>query len=236
VNLPKNPPKGKYAWTATVGEKGQIVIPKQAREIFDIKPGDTLIILGDIGDVECAKQLRGYKVLITGNHDSGLNNYREAFNELYDGPLFICDKLVLSHEPINLDFAFNIHGHIHNHDYENDDHHMNVAADFINYTPVNLNTFFKRGGLSKITSIHRTTINNATIRKKSKIARQQIDESEYENDEVIGLWGRCNIIHDSDDGRYIPSTNGYLCSVCGYVAEEMSDECPKCKSKMGGLH
>lgn len=40
-------PKGKYAWTATVGEKGQIVIPKQAREIFDIKPGDTLLLLGD---------------------------------------------------------------------------------------------------------------------------------------------------------------------------------------------
>ncbi len=40
-------PKGKYAWSATVGEKGQIVLPKQAREIFDIRPGDTLIILGD---------------------------------------------------------------------------------------------------------------------------------------------------------------------------------------------
>ena len=42
-----NAPKGKYAWTATVGEKGQIVIPKQAREVFGIKPGDTLILLGD---------------------------------------------------------------------------------------------------------------------------------------------------------------------------------------------
>lgn len=40
-------PQGKYAWTVTVGEKGQIVIPKQAREVFDIKPGDNLIILGD---------------------------------------------------------------------------------------------------------------------------------------------------------------------------------------------
>ena len=40
-------PKGKYAWTATVGEKGQIVIPKQARELFGIRPGDTLILLGD---------------------------------------------------------------------------------------------------------------------------------------------------------------------------------------------
>lgn len=41
-------PDGKYAWTATVGEKGQIVIPKQAREVFGIEPGDTLVILGDI--------------------------------------------------------------------------------------------------------------------------------------------------------------------------------------------
>lgn len=40
-------PKGKYAWTATVGEKGQIVIPKQARDLFGIQPGDTLLILGD---------------------------------------------------------------------------------------------------------------------------------------------------------------------------------------------
>lgn len=40
-------PDGKYAWTATVGEKGQIVIPKQARDIFGIKPGDTLLLLGD---------------------------------------------------------------------------------------------------------------------------------------------------------------------------------------------
>lgn len=40
-------PKGKYAWTATVGEKGQIVIPKQARDIFQIQPGDTLLLLGD---------------------------------------------------------------------------------------------------------------------------------------------------------------------------------------------
>lgn len=40
-------PKGKHAWTVKVSEKGQIVIPKEAREIFDINPGDTLILLGD---------------------------------------------------------------------------------------------------------------------------------------------------------------------------------------------
>ncbi len=42
-----NHPEGKYAWTVTVGEKGQIVIPKKARDIFNIKPGDTLMILAD---------------------------------------------------------------------------------------------------------------------------------------------------------------------------------------------
>lgn len=41
-------PEGRYAWTVKVGEKGQIVIPKEAREVFDIKPGDTLILLGDV--------------------------------------------------------------------------------------------------------------------------------------------------------------------------------------------
>lgn len=33
--------------TAKVGERGQIVIPKEARELFGIKPGDTLLILGE---------------------------------------------------------------------------------------------------------------------------------------------------------------------------------------------
>ena len=33
--------------TARVGEKAQIVIPKEARQIFGVQPGDTLLILGD---------------------------------------------------------------------------------------------------------------------------------------------------------------------------------------------
>ena len=43
-----NAMEGKYAWTVTVGTKGQIVIPKEARELFGIKPGDNLILLGDL--------------------------------------------------------------------------------------------------------------------------------------------------------------------------------------------
>lgn len=42
------PPKGKHIFgVVTVGEKGQIVIPKKAREIFEIQAGDNLVILGD---------------------------------------------------------------------------------------------------------------------------------------------------------------------------------------------
>ena len=33
--------------TAKVGDRGQIVIPKEARELFGIRPGDTLLILGE---------------------------------------------------------------------------------------------------------------------------------------------------------------------------------------------
>ena len=41
------PADRKFASTVKVGEKGQIVIPKAAREMFDIKPGDTLLLLAD---------------------------------------------------------------------------------------------------------------------------------------------------------------------------------------------
>mgnify|MGYP004467211557 FL=1 len=39
--------KTKYMGISKVGEKGQIVIPKEVRDIFDIKPGDSLIVLAD---------------------------------------------------------------------------------------------------------------------------------------------------------------------------------------------
>ena len=40
-------PKGKFISTVTIGEKGQIVIPKAAREMFDLEPGDTIVLLAD---------------------------------------------------------------------------------------------------------------------------------------------------------------------------------------------
>lgn len=40
-------PEGKYAWMVKIGEKGQFVIPKEARELFGIKPGDSILVLAD---------------------------------------------------------------------------------------------------------------------------------------------------------------------------------------------
>ena len=37
--------KNKYIGVCKVGENGQIVIPKEARQMFDIKPGDSIVVL-----------------------------------------------------------------------------------------------------------------------------------------------------------------------------------------------
>ena len=41
-------PEGKFAWMVKIGEKGQFVIPKLARDTFDLQPGDEILVLGDI--------------------------------------------------------------------------------------------------------------------------------------------------------------------------------------------
>lgn len=51
---------------------------------------DTLIILGDVGDISYVRQLRAkYKILVMGNHDAGASNYqRQIFREKFDKGLF----------------------------------------------------------------------------------------------------------------------------------------------------
>ena len=40
-------PQGKYEWMIKIGEKGQFVIPKEARDLFDFQPGQTILVLAD---------------------------------------------------------------------------------------------------------------------------------------------------------------------------------------------
>ena len=38
---------GKHAWMVKIGERGQFVIPKEARDLFNFQPGDEILVLGD---------------------------------------------------------------------------------------------------------------------------------------------------------------------------------------------
>lgn len=182
---------------------------------------DTLICLGDVGDLSYVKQFRAkYKILIMGNHDCGRTNYERKtetkifnkdffqkdealaeitkiypgcrytisegcqfhssfeyweivadnmlFDEVYEGPLMIGEKLILSHEPVDVPWAFNIHGHIHDPKHKNDKCHFNVCSDAIDYVPINMNQWMKQGYLSHVESIHRDCINKATIKAKKR--------------------------------------------------------------------
>lgn len=182
---------------------------------------DTLICLGDIGNVEYVKLLRAKrKILICGNHDAGRTNYERQkwtkifdkdkyqrdeallemqrlypycrytisegcqfhspfeyweviadnmlFDEVYEGPLMIGENLILSHEPVDVSWAFNIHGHIHDPKHKNDKCHFNVCSDVIGYMPINMNQWMKQGYLAHIESIHRQTINIADARAKKR--------------------------------------------------------------------
>ncbi len=52
--------EGKYAWMVKIGEKGQFVIPKEARDLFDFRPGDEILVLGDEkrGIAICPKEMQ----------------------------------------------------------------------------------------------------------------------------------------------------------------------------------
>ena len=54
-------PEGKYAWIVKIGEKGQFVIPKEARDLFDLQPGSSILVLGDAqkGLAILPKQMQG---------------------------------------------------------------------------------------------------------------------------------------------------------------------------------
>lgn len=146
---------------------------EQFKYIYDIvSKNDTLIHLGDVGKPEWVTGLKAYKVLIMGNHDQSIEKMKEVFDEVYSGPLWISQKLVLSHEPICLEagiirepIAFNIHGHNHSGESYNDDYHLNIAQNIYGFYPLNLKNFIKNGILKSIKSIHRTTIDNAILKR-----------------------------------------------------------------------
>lgn len=126
---------------------------------------DTIIFLGDIGHVEYIKKIRGYKVLVMGNHEKGATNYREYFEEVYEGVLTISNKILLSHEPVHFEYAINIHGHTHSSEKRSASG-LNMSAEAINYTPERLSKIIESGIFKNVPDIHRTTIEIAKEKKE----------------------------------------------------------------------
>lgn len=134
---------------------------------------DTIIFLGDIGDTECIKRIRGYKVLVMGNHDKGKTNYKrdDLFKEVYPGFLTISKNIILSHEPIanELPYALNIYGHDHGQLYKViNNNGINLCAELIDYTPVSLKSIMESGILKNIPDIHRQAIDRQKERAFSQ--------------------------------------------------------------------
>lgn len=145
------------------------ITPQEHMKIIkqSVQKGDTLIHLGDVGNPAYLDELKCYKVLITGNHDI-LTKVAEHFDEVYTGPLFIADRLVLSHEPLEglEDFAMNVHGHDHASTWRRN--HVNLASNVYNYRVFPLGPMIKGGLLSKIENYHRKTIDQATLKKEKR--------------------------------------------------------------------
>jgi len=147
--------------------------PEEQIEIINkiVTRNDYLVLLGDIGnekrlaDIKCK-----HIILLTGNHDKGCAIYEPYCEEVYDGPLFIADRILLSHEPINglENMCVNIHGHCHAspNGMFGDYGHVNVCADVCGYTPYSLkDMIIKDKILVNAINYHRFTIDKATENK-----------------------------------------------------------------------
>ena len=166
---------------------------------------DAIIFLGDICDIEFIRKVRGYKILLLGNHDKGASNYKRLqykmkldevhtvqwyddnknnifkikneyffdnrlFDEVYEGPLMLNDRLIISHEDIYPlpSYMMNFHGHRHDKPHDVDSQHKNFCAEAIDYCPVSLLKLLKEGALKDIESIHRHAVDRAVERKSHK--------------------------------------------------------------------
>lgn len=120
-----------------------------------------------------------------------LRKDNRLFDEIYDGPLFINQKILLSHESIKLPFVINIHGHHHTQPFitcksdieyefgllkasdlwckEFTGHNfcINCAADVIRFKPIRLDKLLEYVPQKSVKSIHEFCIDEATERKKN---------------------------------------------------------------------
>ena len=95
------------------------------------------------------------------------------FDEVYEGPVMIGEKIILSHEPLALDWAFNIHGHNHSLNAKNEKNCFNVCPDATgHFEPIPLKKILEGGYMSDVKTVHRDTIDKATKRARKRGKRK----------------------------------------------------------------
>jgi len=118
-------------WNSTVRERDEV-----------IHLGD--FALSNLRDIKYIRnRLNGRIYLILGNHDKSRRSMEEAGFIIIKQPHKI-RNLVLTHQPLPEVYNgyVNIHGHIHEKFYSGN--HINVCVEHTNYTPVSLDSLFRR--------------------------------------------------------------------------------------------
>ena len=136
----------------TIEEHDEYIIEKWNSTV---KENDKVYHLGDVifkyskyTLKELTSKLKGYKILIRGNHDKRSNDYylNNGFNEVYNHPIYLRENIILSHQPVlevyNNPYIFNIHGHLHGATLSLDIF-ICVAMDQIGYIPQRIDELIK---------------------------------------------------------------------------------------------
>lgn len=105
-----------------------------------VKTGDELYFLGDFAlgkpnpeIISRFKKLPCKKIAIKGNHDK-TTLLEEVFDEVHQYPIFISNRILLSHEPEMVSpYVLNVHGHLHS-SYLDSPNHLNVNIAMTNYS------------------------------------------------------------------------------------------------------
>lgn len=85
----------------------------------------------------------------------------KMFDYVFQGPLIIGEKVILSHEHIIVPGMYNLHGHHHSPDWQDTSERMCLCMEKINFTPLNLKKLLTDGRLKNIKTIHELTIEKA---------------------------------------------------------------------------
>lgn len=121
---------------ASIEEHDQFIIDSINARVTNT---DELYILGDVGNLKKVKELNGRLILIRGNHDDrGRTTYPAFFAEVYDFPIYITRRILLSHYPHPVDQGvLNVHGHLHGSSLTTKNH-LNLSAAMVKYRPISL--------------------------------------------------------------------------------------------------